>query len=212
MAKEAELEAITRVAIEHARHALKIRLGDFKNDNYLSKESRLEHQMVATSLMDDSAKITEALQSVNRILGKQSLTPLPHEARWQLWDTARGLYRCDTFSSFVANSASASRGNPSTRNVIRYWVNDSGAGFGIQFRRTAKGSPDRKLVESAIATLPTHFEIYMNRQKEFLESPIHLCGHTGSFFVGKWVGPEKVGALISQITDICTAVKPLLET
>ena len=212
MAKEEELEAITRVAIEHARHALKIRLGDFKNDNYLSNESRLEHQMVATSLMDDSAKITEALQSVNRILGKQSLTPLPHEARWQLWDTARGLYRCDTFSSFVANSASASRGNPSTRNVIRYWVNDSGAGFGIQFRRTAKGSPDRKLVESAIATLPTHFEIYMNRQKEFLESPIHLCGHTGSFFVGKWVGPEKVGALISQITDICTAVKPLLET
>ena len=212
MAKEAELEAITRVAIEHARHALKIRLGDFKNDNYLSKESRLEHQMVATSLMDDSVKITGALQSVNRILGKQSLTPLPHEARWQLWDTARGLYRCDTFSSFVANSASASRGNPSTRNVIRYWVNDSGAGFGIQFRRTAKGSPDRKLVESAIATLPTHFEIYMNRQKEFLESPIHLCGHTGSFFVGKWVGPEKVGALISQITGICTAVKPLLET
>ena len=212
MAKEAELEAITRVAIEHARHALKIRLGDFKNDNYLSKESRLEHQMVATSLMDDSVKITEALQSVNRIFGKQSLTPLPHEARWQLWDTARGLYRCDTFSSFVANSASASRGNPSTRNVIRYWVNDSGAGFGIQFRRTAKGSPDRKLVESAIATLPTHLEIHMNRQKDFLESPIHLCGHTGSFFVGKWVGPEKVGALISQITDICTAVKPLLET
>ena len=212
MAKEAELEAITRVAIEHARHALKIRLGDFKNDNYLSKESRLEHQLVATSLMEDSAKITEALQSVNRILGKQSLTPLPHEARWQLWDTARGLYRCDTFSSFVANSASASRGNPSTRNVIRYWVNDSGAGFGIQFRRTAKGSPDRKLVESAIATLPTHFEKYMNRQKEFLESPIHLCGHTGSFFVGKWVGPEKVGALISQLTDICTAVQPLIET
>ena len=212
MAKEAELEAITRVAIEHARHALKIRLGDFKNDNYLSKESRLEHQMVATSLMDDSVKITEALQSVNRILGKQSLTPLPHEARWQLWDTARGLYRCDTFSSFVANSASASRGNPSTRNVIRYWVNDSGAGFGIQFRRTAKGSPDRKLVESAIATLPTHLEIHMNRQKDFLESPIHLCGHTGSFFVGKWVGPEKVGALISQLTDICTAVEPLLET
>ena len=212
MAKEAELEAITRVAIEHARHALKIRLGDFKNDNYLSKESRLEHQMVATSLKDDSAKITEALQSVNRILGKQSLTPLPHEARWQLWDTARGLYRCDTFSSFVTNSASATRGNPSTRNVIRYWVNDSGAGFGIQFRRTAKGSPDRKLVESAIATLPTHLEIHMNRQKDFLESPIHLCGHTGSFLVGKWVGPEKVGALISQITDICTAVKPLLET
>jgi hypothetical protein len=212
MAKEAELEAITRVAIEHARHALRIRLGDFKNDNYLSKESRLEHQMVATSLMDDSVKITEALQSVNRILGKQSLTPLPHEARWQLWDTARGLYRCDTFSSFVANSASASRGNPSTRNVIRYWVNDSGAGFGIQFRRTSKGSPDRKLVESAIATLPTHLEIHMNRQKDFLESPIHLCGHTGSFFVGKWVGPEKVGALISQLTDICTAVQPLIET
>lgn len=212
MGKEAELEAITRVAIEHARHALKIRLGDFKNDNYLSKESRLEHQLVATLLMEDSAKITEALQSVNRILGKQSLTPLPHEARWQLWDTARGLYRCDTFSSFVANSASAPRGNPSTRNVIRYWVNDSGAGFGIQFRRTAKGSSDRKLVESAITTLPTHFEIHRNRQKEFLESPIHLCGHTGSFFVGKWVGPEKIGALISQITDICTAVKPLLET
>ena len=212
MAKEAELEAITRVAIEHARHALKIRIGAFKNDNYLSKESRLEHQMVATSLMVDSVKITEALQSVSRILSKQSLTPLPHEARWQLWDTARGLYRCDTFSSFVAKSASATRGNPSTRNVIRYWVNDSGAGFGIQFRRTAKGSADRKLVESAIATLPTHFELYMNRQKDFLESPIHLCGHTGSLFVGKWVGPEKVGALISQITDICTAVKPLLET
>lgn len=212
MAKEAELEAITRVAIEHARNSLKIRLGDFKNDNYLSKESRLEHQLVASLLMEDSAKITEALQSVNRILGKQSLTPLPHEARWQLWDTARGLYRCDTFSSFVANSASAPRGNPSTRNVIRYWVNDSGAGFGIQFRRSAKGSADRKLVESAIATLPTHFEIYMNRQKDFLESPIHLCGHTGSLFVGKWVGPEKVGALISQITDICTAVKPLLKT
>jgi len=212
MAKEAELEALTRVAIEHARHALKIRLGAFKNDYYLSKESRLEHQMVATLLMDDSVKFTETLQSVSQILGKRSLTPLPHEASWQLWDTARGLYRCDTFSSFVAKSASASRGNPSTRNVIRYWVNDSGAGFGIQFRRTARGSADRKLVESAIATLPTHFEIHMNRQKDFLESPIHLCGHTGSIFVGKWVGPEKVGALISQITDICTAVKPLLET
>ena len=32
MAKESELEAITRVAIEHARHAMKIRLGDFKCD------------------------------------------------------------------------------------------------------------------------------------------------------------------------------------
>jgi hypothetical protein len=212
MAKEAELEAITRVAIEHSRHAMKIRLGDFKNDKYMSTESRLEHKLVAASLPDDSRRITEALQGFGPRLGKQSLTPVPHEASWQLWDTGRGLYRCDTFSSFVTKTTSIPRGNPSTRNVIRYWVNDSGAGFGIQFRRTAKGSADRKLIDSAIATLPRHFEKHLNRQKDFLESPIHLCGHTGSIFVGKWVGPEKIGALISQLTELIKAVEPLLVT
>ena len=212
MAKEADLEAITRVAIEHARHAMKIRLGEFKNDKYVSAASRLEHKLVAASLLEDSKRITETLQGFGSKLGKQSLTPVPHEASWQLWDTGRGLYRCDTFSSFVTKTASVPRGNPSTRNVIRYWVNDSGAGFGIQFRRTAKGSTDRKLVDTAIATLPSHFERHLNRQKDFLESPIHLCGHTGSIFVGKWVGPEKISALISQLTEICAAVKPLLAT
>ena len=112
----------------------------------------------------------------------------------------------------MAKSSSIPRGNPSTRNVIRYWVNDSGAGFGIQFRRTAKGTADRKLVDAAIATLPSHFEVHVNRQKDFLESPIHLCGHTGSIFVGKWVGPEKISALVSQLTDLCGVVKPLLTT
>jgi H+/Cl- antiporter ClcA len=96
--------------------------------------------------------------------------------------------------------------------VIRYWVNDSGAGFGIQFRRTAKGTSDRKLIDAAIATLPSHFERHLNRQKDFLDSPIHLCGHAGSIFVGKWVGPEKVSALISQLIDIYSAVHPLLAT
>ena len=212
MAKETELEAITRVAIEHARHAMKIRLGDFKNDKYISTESRLEHKLVAASLLDDSRRITEALQGFGPRLGKQSLTPVPHEASWQLWDTGRGLYRCDTFSSFVTKTTTVPRGNPSTRNVIRYWVNDSGAGFGIQFRRTAKGTTDRKLVDAAFANLPSHFEKHLNRQKDFLESPIHLCGHTGSIFVGKWVGPEKISALVSQLTDICGAVTPLLTT
>ena len=212
MTKEANLEAVTRVAIEHARHAMKIRLGDFKNDKYTSVESRLEHKLVAASLSDDSKRITEALQGFSPQLGKQSLTPVPHEASWQLWDTGRGLYRCDTFSSFVTKSTSIPRGNPSTRNVIRYWVNDSGAGFGIQFRRTAKGTPERRLVDGSIATLPTHFEKHLNRQKDFLNSPIHLCGHAGSIFVGKWVGPEKISALISQLTVICAAVKPLLAT
>ena len=212
MTKEANLEAVTRVAIEHARHAIKIRLGDFKNDKYTSVESRQEHKLVATSLSDDSKRITEALQGFNPQLGRQSLTPVPHEASWQLWDTGRGLYRCDTFSSFVTKSTSIPRGNPSTRNVIRYWVNDSGAGFGIQFRRTAKGTTERRLVDAAIATLPTHFERHLNRQKDFLNSPIHLCGHAGSIFVGKWVGPEKISALISQLTVICAAVEPLLAT
>ena len=212
MTKEANLEAATRVAIEHARHAMKIRLGDFKNDKYTAVESRLEHKLVAASLSDDSKRITEALQSFSPQLGKQSLTPVPHEASWQLWDTGRGLYRCDTFTSFVTKSTSIPRGNPSTRNVIRYWVNDSGAGFGIQFKRTAKGTTERKLVDAAIATLPTHFERHLNRQKDFLDSPIHLCGHAGSIFVGKWVGPEKISALISQLTVICVAVEPLLAT
>ena len=212
MTKEANLEAVTRVAIEHARHAMKIRLGDFKNDRYTSVESRLEHKLVAASLSDDSKRITEALQGFSPQLGKQSLTPVPHEASWQIWDTGRGLYRCDTFSSFVTKTTSVPRGNPSTRNVIRYWVNDSGAGFGIQFRRTAKGTPERRLVDAAIGTLPTHFEKHLNRQKDFLNSPIHLCGHAGSIFVGKWVGPEKIGALISQLTIICVAVEPLLTT
>jgi hypothetical protein len=212
MAKEAELEAITRVAIEHARHAMKIRLGYFKSDKYVSAESRLEHKLVAASLVEDSIRITEALQGFGPKFGKQSLTPVPHEASWQLWDTGRGLYRCDTFSSFVPKTTSVPRGNPSTRNVIRYWVNDSGAGFGIQFRRTAKGSTDRKLVDAAIATLPSHFEKHLNRQKDFLESPIHLCGHTGSIFVGKWVGPERISALISQLTEICMEVEKLLAT
>lgn len=212
MTKEANLEAVTRVAIEHARHAMKIRLGEFKNDKYTSVESRLEHKLVAASLSEDSKKITEALQGLSLQFGKQSLTPVPHEASWQLWDTGRGLYRCDTFSSFVAKTSSIPRGNPSTRNVIRYWVNDSGAGFGIQFRRTAKGTTDRRLVDTAIATLPTHFEKHLNRQKDFLNSPIHLCGHTGSIFVGKWVGPEKINALISQLREICAAVQPLLVT
>ena len=62
MTKEANLEAVTRVAIEHARHAMRIRLGDFKNDKYTSTESRLEHKLVAASLSDDSKRITEALQ------------------------------------------------------------------------------------------------------------------------------------------------------
>ena len=212
MAKESELEAITRVAIEHARHAMRIRLGEFKNDQYISQESRLEHKLVAASLLSDSLQISDVLQSFGRGLGKQSLTPIPHEASWQLWDTGRGLYRCDTFSSFVTKTSSAPRGNPSTRNVLRYWVNDSGAGFGIQFRRTAKGTNDRKRVDAAIANLPSHFEVHVNRQKDFLESPIHLCGHTGSIFAGKWVGPEKVRALISQLTNICEAVSPLLTT
>ena len=212
MSKEADLEAITRVAIEHARHAMKIRLGDFKNDKYLSVVSRLEHKLVATSLLDDSTRIAETLQGFGPKLGKQSLTPVPHEASWQLWDTGRGLYRCDTYSSFVTKTTSIPRGNPSTRNVIRYWVNDSGAGFGIQFRRTAKGTTERRLVDAAIATLPTHFERHLNRQKDFLDSPIHLCGHAGSIFVGKWVGPEKIGSLISQLTVICAAVQPLLAT
>ena len=212
MTKEANLEAVTRVAIEHARHAIKIRLGDFKNDKYTSVESRQEHKLVATSLSDDSKRITEALQGFSPQLGKQSLTPVPHEASWQLWDTGRGLYRCDTFSSFVTKTTSIPRGNPSTRNVIRYWVNDSGAGFGIQFRRTAKGTTERRLVDAAIATLPTHFERHLNRQKDFLDSPIHLCGHAGSIFVGKWVGPEKISALISQLTVIYAAVEPLLAT
>ena len=212
MAKEAELEAITRVAIEHARHAMKIRLGDFKSDKYVSAESRLEHKLVAASLVEDSTRITEALQGFGPKLGKQSLAPVPHEASWQLWDSGRGLYRCDTFSSFVTKTTSVPRGNPSTKNVIRYWVNDSGAGFGIQFRRTAKGSTGRKLVDAAIATLPSHFEKHLNRQKDFLESPIHLCGHTGSIFVGKWVGPEKISALISQLTEICMEVEKLLAT
>ena len=212
MTKEANLEAVTRVAIEHARHAMKIRLGDFKNDKYVSTESRLEHKLVAASLSDDSKRITEALQGLSPQLGKQSLTPVPHEARWQIWDTGRGLYRCDTFSSFVTKTTSIPRGNPSTRNVIRYWVNDSGAGFGIQFRRTAKGTTERRLVDTAIATLPTHFERHLNRQKDFFNSPIHLCGHAGSIFVGKWVGPEKISALISQLTEICAAVEPLLAT
>lgn len=212
MAKEAELEATTKVAIEHARHAMKIRLTNFKNDKYLSTEARLEHKMIASLLMDDSKRITEALQGFCSKFGKQSLIPIPHEASWQLWDTGRGLYRCDTFSSFVPKTSLAPRGNPSTRNVIRYWVNDSGAGFGIQFRRTAKGSVDRKLIDEAIATLPPHFETHVNRQKDFLESPIHLCGHTGGIFVGKWVGPEKIGALISQLTEIHAVVNPLLTT
>ncbi len=212
MTKEANLEAITRVAIEHARHAMKIRLGDFKNDKYVSVESRLEHKLVAASLSDDSKRITEALQGFSPQLGKQSLTPVPHEASWQLWDTGRGLYRCDTFSSFVTKTTSIPRGNSSTRNVIRYWVNDSGAGFGIQFRRTAKGTTERRLVDTAIATLPTHFEKHLNRQKDFLNSPIHLCGHAGSIFVGNWVGPEKISALLSQLTEICAAVEPLLAT
>ena len=212
MTKEANLEAITQVAIEHARHAMKIRLGDFKNDKYTSVKSRLEHKLVATSLLDDSKRITEALQGFSPQLGKQSLTPVPHEASWQIWDTGRGLYRCDTFSSFVTKTTSVPRGNPSTRNVIRYWVNDSGAGFGIQFRRTAKGTPERRLVDGSIATLPTHFEKHLNRQKDFLNSPIHLCGHAGSIFVGKWVGPEKISALISQLTEISAAVQPLLAT
>ena len=212
MTKEANLEAATRVAIEHARHAMKIRLGDFKNDKYASVESRLEHKLVATSLSEDSKRITEALQGLSPQFGKQSLTPVPHEASWQLWDTGRGLYRCDTFSSFVSKSTSIPRGNPSTRNVIRYWVNDSGAGFGIQFRRTAKGTTERRLVDAAIATLPTHFERHLNRQKDFLDSPIHLCGHAGSIFVGKWVGPEKISALLSQLTEICAKVEPLLAT
>ena len=212
MAKEAELEAITRVAIEHARHAMRIRLGDFKNDIYVSAESRLEHKLVAASLLEDSLRIAETLQGFGSKLGKRSLTPIHHETSWQLWDTGRGLYRCDTFSSFVTKTTSVPRGNPSTRNVIRYWVNDSGAGFGIQFRRTAKGSTDRKLVDTAIATLPSHFEKHLNRQKDFLDSPIHLCGHTGSIFAGKWVGPEKISALISQLTEICIAVEPLLAT
>ena len=212
MTKEANLEAITQVAIEHARHAMKIRLGDFKNDKYTSVKSRLEHKLVATSLLDDSKRITEALQGFSPQLGKQSLTPVPHEASWQIWDTGRGLYRCDTFSSFVTKTTSVPRGNPSTRNVIRYWVNDSGAGFGIQFRRTAKGTPERRLVDAAIGTLPTHFEKHLNRQKDFLNSPIHLCGHAGSIFVGKWVGPEKISALISQLTEISAAVEPLLAT
>jgi hypothetical protein len=212
MTKEANLEAITRIAIEHARHAMKIRLGDFKNDKYVSAESRLEHKLVAASLSDDSKRITEALQGFSPQLGKQSLTPVPHEASWQIWDTGRGLYRCDTFSSFVTKTTSIPRGNPSTRNVIRYWVNDSGAGFGIQFRRTAKGTAERRLVDTAITTLPTHFERHLNRQKDFLNSPIHLCGHAGSIFVGKWVGPEKISALISQLTEICAKVEPLLAT
>jgi hypothetical protein len=67
-------------------------------------------------------------------------------------------------------------------------------------------------VDAAIATLPSHFEKHLNRQKDFLESPIHLCGHTGSIFVGKWVGPEKIGALISQLTEICMEVEKLLAT
>jgi hypothetical protein len=67
-------------------------------------------------------------------------------------------------------------------------------------------------VDAAIATLPSHFEKYLNRQKDFLESPIHLCGHTGSIFVGKWVGPEKISALISQLTAICGEVNSLLDT
>ena len=212
MAKETELEAITRVAIEHARHAMKIRLGEFKNDKYVSAVSCLEHKLVAASLVEDSKRISETLQGFGPKLGKLSLTPVPHEASWQLWDTGRGLYRCDTFSSFVTKTTSVPRGNPSTRNVIRYWVNDSGAGFGIQFRRTAKGSTDRKLVDAAIAKLPSHFERHLNRQKDFLESPIHLCGHTGSIFVGKWVGPEKISALISQLTEICLAIEPRLAT
>lgn len=212
MAKEAELEAITRVAIEHARHAMRIRLGDFKNDKYVSAESRLEHKLVAASLVEDSARITETLQGFGPKLSRQALSPVPHEPSWQLWDNSRGLYRCDTFSSFVAKTTSVVRGNPSTQNVIRYWVNDSGAGFGIQFRRTAKGSADRKLVDTAIATLPSHFERHLNRQKDFLESPIHLCGHMGSIFVGKWVGPEKISALISQLTAICGEVNSLLDT
>ncbi len=212
MTKEANLEAVTRVAIEHARHAMKIRLSDFKNDKYTSVESRLEHKLVATTLSDDSKRITKALQGLSPYFGKQSLTPIPHEASWQLWDTGRGLYRCDTFSSFVAKTSSIPRGNPSTRNVIRFWVNDSGAGFGIQFRRTAKGTSDRRLVDAAIATLPTHFEKHLNRQKDFLNSPIHLCGHAGSIFVGKWVGPEKINALIDQLIVICAAVQPLLVT
>ena len=212
MAKEPELEAITRVAIEHARHAMRIRLGEFKNDKYVSAESRLEHKLVAASLLEDSARITETLQGFGPKLGRQSLTPVPHEASWQLWDNSRGLYRCDTFSSFVAKTNSVVRGNPLTQNVIRYWVNDSGAGFGIQFRRTAKGSADRKLVDAAIASLPSHFERHLNRQKDFLESPIHLCGHTGSIFVGKWVGAEKISALISQLTAICGEVNSLLDT
>lgn len=212
MTKEANLEAVTRVAIEHARHAMKIRLGDFKNDKYTSVESRLEHKLVAASLSDDSKRITEALQGFSPQLGKQSLTPVPHEASWQLWDTGRGLYRCDTFSSFVTKTTSVPRGNPSTRNVIRYWVNDSGAGFGIQFRRTAKGTAERRLIDAAIAILPTHFEKHLNRQKDFLNSPIHLCGHAGSIFVGKWVGPEKINALIFRLTEICAAVQPLLAT
>ena len=99
--KEAHLKAVTRVAIEHARHAMKIRLGDFKNDKYTSVESRLEHKLVAASLADDSKRITEALQGFSPQLGKQSLTPVAREVSWQLWDTGRGLYRCDTFSSFV---------------------------------------------------------------------------------------------------------------
>ena len=212
MTKEANLEAATRVAIEHARHAMKIRLGDFKNDKYTYVESQLEHKLVAASLSDDSKRITEALQGFSPQLGKQSLTPVPHEASWQLWDTGRGLYRCDTFSSFVTKTTSVPRGNPSTRNVIRYWVNDSGAGFGIQFRRTAKGTIERRLIDAASATLPTHFERHLNRQKDFLDSPIHLCGHAGSIFVGKWVGPEKIGALISQLTAICGEVNSLLDT
>ena len=178
----------------------------------MSAVSRLEHKLVAASLLEDSKRITESLQGFGLKLGKQSLTPVPHEASWQLWDTGRGLYRCDTFSSFVTKTTSVPRGNPSTRNVIRYWVNDSGAGFGIQFRRTAKGSTDRKLVDTAIATLPSHFERHLNRQKDFLDSPIHLCGHTGSIFVGKWVGPEKISALITQLSEICTAVELQLKT
>lgn len=212
MAKEANLIAVTRVAVEHTRHAMKLRLGDFKNDKYVSDEKRLEHKLVAAALMVDSLRITDALQKFSSKLGPQSLTPVPHEASWQIWDTGRGLFRCDTFASFVTRTSVVPRGNPSTRNVLRYWVTDAGAGFGIQFRRTAKGSADRKLIDAAIKTLPMDFEVHPNRQKDFLESPIHLCGHTGSIFVGKWVGPEQIDSLLSQLTNICNAVSPLLMT
>jgi len=212
MSKEANLIAATRVAIEHTRHAMKLRLGDFKNDKYVSDEKRLEHQIVAASLMEDSTRITDALQNLSSKFGPQSLMPVPHDAKWQLWDTGRGLYRCDTYASFVADTSGVPNGNPSTENVIRYWVTDAGAGFGIQFRRTAKGSAERKLIDIAIKSLPNDFEVHPNRQKDFLESPIHLCGHTGGVFVGKWVGPEQVDSLLSQLTHICSAVTPLLKS